>query len=111
MSTSIVKEYLDLTSKYKKEYGEKTLVLLQVGAFFEIYGLKTDDGNIFGSNIEEICSICELNLSNKQATHKDATYKKNKVSTNHTYSVMMAGFKDYNYEKYVQKLLKQQIPI
>ena len=54
MSTSIVKEYLDLTSKYKKEYGEKTLVLLQVGAFFEIYGLKTDDGNIFGSNIEEI---------------------------------------------------------
>lgn len=108
MATSIIKDYLDLTKKYKDEYGEKTLVLLQVGAFFEIYGLKTDDGTIFGSNIEEICSICELNLSNKQATHKDAIYKKNKVSTNHTYSVMMAGFKDYNYEKYVQKLLKHQ---
>ena len=27
---TIVKEYLDLTEKYKKEYGEKTLVLMQV---------------------------------------------------------------------------------
>ena len=108
MSTSIFKEYLDLTSKYKDEYGEKTLVLLQVGAFFEIYGLKTDNGEIFGSNIEEICSICELNLSNKHATHTDTTYERNKNTSSHIYAVMMAGFKDYNYEKYVQKLLKYQ---
>ena len=108
MSTSIFKEYLDLTSKYKDEYGEKTLVLLQVGAFFEIYGLRTDNGEIFGSNIEEGCSICELNVVNKQATYTDNKYKRNKNLSSHVYGVMGAGFKDYSYEKYVQKLLREQ---
>ena len=108
MSTSIFKEYLDLTSKYKDEYGEKTLVLLQVGAFFEIYGLRTDSGEIFGSNIEEGCSICELNVVNKQATYTDKKYKLNKNRSCHVYGVMGAGFKDYSYEKYIQKLLKEQ---
>ena len=28
---TIVKEYLDLTKKWKGEYGENTLVLMQVG--------------------------------------------------------------------------------
>jgi DNA mismatch repair protein MutS len=107
MSTSIVKEYLDLTEKHKETYGEKCAVLLQVGAFFEIYGLRADNNDVFGSNIEEICEICELNMTNKQMTHTDATrtFKKNQKVNCHTYPVMMAGFKDYNYEKYVQKLL------
>lgn len=105
---SIVKDYLDLTSKYKGEYGDKTVVLLQVGAFFEIYGLKTDTNEIFGSNIEEVCEIGELNVSDKKMTYTDKSLKKNRESSCHTYSVMMAGFKDYNYEKYVQKLIHCQ---
>ena len=43
---TIVKEYLDYTEKWKKEYGEKTLVLMQVGSFFESYGLLDKDNNI-----------------------------------------------------------------
>ena len=34
MSESIYGEYITLTTKYKNIYGKKTIVLLQVGAFF-----------------------------------------------------------------------------
>ena len=35
---ALIKEYFALTKKYMDEYGAKTVVLLQVGAFFEVYG-------------------------------------------------------------------------
>ena len=33
---ALVKEYLDYTKKYKSIYGEKTLVLMQVGSFLSV---------------------------------------------------------------------------
>ena len=36
----LVEEYFELTNKYKAIYGENTIVLMQVGAFFEVYGTK-----------------------------------------------------------------------
>ena len=36
----LVEEYFELTTKYKAIYGENTIVLMQVGAFFEVYGTK-----------------------------------------------------------------------
>ena len=51
----IYDEYFRLTNEYKTKYGPKTVVLLQVGAFFEIYGLKrTETGDIYGSCISEL---------------------------------------------------------
>ena len=35
---ALIKEYFALTEKYTTEYGSNTVVLLQVGAFFEVYG-------------------------------------------------------------------------
>ena len=37
---TLIKEYLDLTKKFTEEYGECTIILMQNGAFFEVYGLK-----------------------------------------------------------------------
>ena len=65
-SVSIYKEYFTLTQKYRQEYGKKVVVLLQVGAFFEIYGIKNDNDEINGSNISEVCEICQLNISEKK---------------------------------------------
>ena len=44
---TIVEEYLDLTKKWKLEYGEKTLVLMQVGSFLNTNGLLDKNGNIY----------------------------------------------------------------
>ena len=88
---TIIKEYLDFTDKWKKEYGEKTLVLMQVGSFFEAYGLLDIDNNISGSNITQFAEICDMTVS-----RKNICVGKSKV--------VMAGFGLPQLEKYVRKL-------
>jgi DNA mismatch repair protein MutS len=89
---ALIKEYFTLTDKYTAEYGTNTVVLLQVGAFFEVYGqvstLPTGGGSITcsGSRIDDFCLICELAKANK------------------TPGFVMAGFRDYGLDKYLKKL-------
>lgn len=97
---ALIKEYFALTQKYTAEYGERTVVLLQVGAFFEVYGqiitpadasTATDSGagtvtSCSGSRIDDFCLICELAKANKSP------------------GVVMAGFRDYGLDKYLKKL-------
>jgi DNA mismatch repair protein MutS len=93
--TNIMTEYLDLTQQYVTKYGTKTVVLLQVGAFFEVYGLKHHEtGDIAGSQIEDFSQVCQLNVSEKKITYQGK-------------QVVMAGFRDYTLEKYLQKLTDQ----
>ena len=39
----MLNEYFELQEKYEKMYGEKTIVLIQCGSFYEIYGDKNND--------------------------------------------------------------------
>ena len=36
---ALIKEYFELTKKFQDEYGENTILLMQVGSFFEVYGI------------------------------------------------------------------------
>jgi DNA mismatch repair protein MutS len=47
---SLIQDYFLKTEKYSKEYGEKTIVFIQVGSFYEVYGKKEKD-KITGSQI------------------------------------------------------------
>ena len=91
MSDSIYGEYISITTKYIKEYGEKTILLLQVGAFFEVYGFRNEKGDVQDSNICDFSRICNLNISEKKATYCEK-------------QVLMAGFRDYTIDKYLEKL-------
>ena len=89
---ALVKEYFDLTKKYQSDYGEKTVLLMQVGSFFEVYGyLDKKTNTIGGSNIEEFSHICELNVVAKNVCVGEV-------------GVLMAGFKDIMIEKYLKKI-------
>ena len=37
---NITTEYFQITKEYQEKYGKNTVLLMQVGAFFEVYGLK-----------------------------------------------------------------------
>jgi len=89
---AIVIEYLDFTNKYQKEYGEKTLVLMQVGAFFEVYAYKDKEGKIRGSKIEDFSRINDFIITVKQKV----MYEKQPV--------VMAGFNMLYTDRYVKKL-------
>ena len=81
----------EINNKYNKhndidEYGEKTILLMMVGSFYEIYGELDKNGNINGSNINEVSKICELSIAKK------------------TSEIVMAGFTYTKIDKYLKKL-------
>jgi len=88
---TIVNDYLEYSKKWKNEYGEKTLVLMQVGSFFESYGLLDKDNKIYGSNISEFAEINDMTVSKKNICVGNA-------------KVVMAGFGLAQLEKYIKKM-------
>lgn len=89
---SLIRDYLKQTTQYKNEYGNKTLVLIQVGAFFEVYGLKNADGDIDPiTEIVEFSTICDLRIAEK------------KICVGQQ-DVIMAGFSHYMIDKYLRRL-------
>lgn len=92
---SLISEYMSFTEKHRSEYGPKTLVFMQVGAFYEIYGLRDPEtGEITGSLINEFANIVECAVVNK----KTCVGK---------YDVVMAGFRDYMLDKYLKKMQEE----
>jgi len=92
MATNITSEYLQYIKKHTNEYGKNIIVLLKVGAFYEMYGLKNKDSNVVGSDVEKICKICDLQLSERSNMFHDDK------------PVLIAGFRDYCLDKYVEKI-------
>ncbi len=89
---TIYEKYLDHTANYYQQYGQKTIVLMMVGSFYEVYGLKSASGDVSGSEIVAFSQICQMNVSEKK-----------KVSVEGK-TVLMAGFPEYTLERYLQKL-------
>ena len=78
---SLIKDYLRLNKEAAAKYGPKTFLLMQVGAFYECYGETTNR-----NTIDEFCRTCELACANKAP------------------GILMAGFRDYSLEKYLNRL-------
>ena len=79
---SLIKEYFRLSKEAISKYGPKTILLMQVGAFYECYG-EIPNNRV---TIDEFCRTCELACANKAP------------------GVIMAGFRDYSLEKYLNRL-------
>lgn len=90
----IFTEYFQYTKEYQEKYGKNTIVLMQVGAFFEVYGIKhTSTAEITGSLIQDLSEICQLNISEKKITYGSPEKQ-----------IIMAGFRDFTIDKYLLKL-------
>uniref|UniRef100_A0A6C0CJY9 DNA mismatch repair proteins mutS family domain-containing protein n=1 Tax=viral metagenome TaxID=1070528 RepID=A0A6C0CJY9_9ZZZZ len=93
---SVLESYYTHQQNFQKRYGPKTIVLLEVGHFYELYALKEDE-------IEHLKEICEkLNLT---LTYKD---KKKKLSKSNP---RMTGFPSQAVNRYIQILLDMQYTI
>lgn len=83
---ALILSYFEQTKKYAEEYGDKTIVLMMVGSFYEMYGEKNSKGVISGSKIEDISKICDLAIAQKTGTN------------------VMAGFTYTKIDKYLKKI-------
>ena len=90
---SLISKYFEDTKKYKQSHGEKTIILIQVGSFFECYAIVESDGSYVGSSIEEFSRICDMSIARKNTCVGDK-------------KVVMAGFGLGQLEKYVKRLLE-----
>ena len=95
---TIIQDYLQLTSKYISEYGLKTLLLMQVGSFFECYAIINDNNIYEGSNIQEFSDINDLVIAKKNTTHQNK-------------QVVMAGFGTTQLEKYIRRMQENDYTI
>ena len=94
-------EYFERTKYYREKYGAKTIVLMQCGTFYEMYGHKTTAETEYkGSLIHEFSLKCNMTIS----------AKKIKGGENQE-TIYMAGFRDYSLEKYVKKLVDHEYTV
>ena len=99
VNMTLIDDYFALQEQYEKKFGEKTIVLMQVGGFFEIYGVVTD--TIKKGRMYEICDITNLNTS-KRHSKTDPVSPKNPL---------MAGFPNHSFDKWQDILLKHNYTI
>jgi DNA mismatch repair protein MutS len=92
-SVSTSQEYFNLSREYEEKYGKNTVVLMQVGSFFEVYGVKNEEtGDITHSNIVEFSSVCQMNIADKRVAYGNGS------------KIVMAGFPSYAIDKHVSVL-------
>ena len=96
---TIVDEYLNYQRQYEEKYGEATIVLMEVGSFFEIYGVETEAE--FVGRVSEISSLLGI-----QKTKKDK-----KVAIESRRVPLMAGFPNYRINKFLKKLLEHHYTV
>lgn len=91
--------YFDLTAETKQKYGERSIVFLKVGQFYEIYGARRDDK--FNTNIEEVCRVCGIVV--KLLSHV------NNKQTNS--AIYMAGFPEYVLDKFLNYVVEEDYTV
>ena len=61
---SIYEQYISYHQQYTAIYGNKTIVLCQIGSFFEMESVDTENIRE-GPNLSEICSILNIQMTRK----------------------------------------------
>ena len=71
---SLVLEYLKIYEDHTKKYGEKVVILMQVGSFYECYST-----NNRGSNLEELSNLLNIVLTRKDKSISEISEKNPKM--------------------------------
>ena len=91
--TTLIDTYLNYQQEYQKKYGINTVVLMEVGSFFEVYGVDNKKEKI--GNVARIAS-----LFNIQKTRKNKS-----ILENNRKNPQMCGFPSPCLHRYVNVLL------
>ncbi len=93
MKKSLIEEYFDYQLEYENRYGPKTLILMQVGSFFEFYGVDNEKEKI--GNARVIADLLNIQLSRRDKS----------VLENSRKNAQMGGVPIGNIRKYLNVLI------
>src|SRR5690348_9004220 len=85
--------YFEELKKLQAEFGDRSLVLMQEGSFYEIYGVDTPELKI--GHINEVSKILQMKIA----------FKKGKKIPHGLDNPKMVGFPDYAFHNHLHKLL------
>ena len=97
---SILKEYIQFHNKYTTIYGENSVVLMQVGQFFEMYAV-TNETIHMGADLTKLSDILQI-----QVARRDKEI--DQISCD---NYLMAGFPDHSLLKFKNILLNHNFTI
>ena len=97
--TSVVSEYIRILNDYAKLYGEDIVVLMQVGSFYEVYGVDNETEKI--GNVAEVSRLLNMVL-----TRRNKSVQKNSRS-----NPLMLGFPCLALSKHIPTLLEEDYTI
>jgi len=99
---TITDEYFKYTSTWKEKYGEKTIVLMQVGQFYEVYALKNSAGKLIGSDIEEFARMNDLLIGTKNYNVRGPIDKI--TESTEEFKVVITGINITQLDKYLDNM-------
>ena len=62
---TLIDEYLEEAEKYAKKYGENTVVLMQVGHFYEAYAVDNEKERPNADNLYRLSDIMNIQMTRK----------------------------------------------
>ncbi|MCB9799078.1 DNA mismatch repair protein [Candidatus Nomurabacteria bacterium] len=95
-TTSLIEVYLELQQHFEKKYGTDTVVVMEVGSFFEVYGVDNEKEKI--GKPKEIAQLLNLQLTRKNKT----------IATNNAKNPLLAGFPTASFQRYMNRLLQEE---
>lgn len=94
-SRSLIEVYLDLQKSFEEKYGPNTVVVMEVGSFYEVYGVDNNEMKL--GKPKEVAEILNLQL-----TRKNKTIQENSVK-----NPLLAGFPVAAFDRYIQRLTQE----
>ena len=98
----ILNLYIKYRDEYIKKYGENTIVLMEVGTFYEIYAVINEDMNIGEKNIYNICqNILGIAVTRRNKKIEEVSYN----------NYLQAGVPSFGIKKYTDILLNNNYTV
>jgi DNA mismatch repair protein MutS len=88
--------YFDLQRHFEKKYGSNTLILMEIGSFFELYEVNNDELKI--GKAKEIAELLNIQL----------TRKNKNIVENSIHNPLLAGVPTVSIERYISRLIATQ---
>ncbi|MEA3497677.1 MAG: MutS family DNA mismatch repair protein, partial [Campylobacterota bacterium] len=95
-SLLLTQKYFQLQQLFESKYGKDTIVLMEIGTFFEVYEVNNDEEQI--GKAKEIAELLNIQLTRKNKS----------ILENNQSNPLMAGVPAVSFEKHINRIIQEQ---
>jgi len=92
---TIIDDFLSMQKKYTIKYGKKTIVIMEIGSFYEMYGIRED------GILKDISQLLNIVLTKRDKKKKEINVK----------NPLLVGFTSVSISKYLRVLLNHNYTV